>query len=75
LAVRASSSDKTSGIKSATKSFIAAEVTQCLPKHKGEWRKILKFLNTDPDYSKKIRETTVKKYNIQQVNGQYISVK
>ena len=38
-------------------------------------RKILKFLNTDPDYSKKIRETTVKKYNIQQVNGQYISVK
>jgi hypothetical protein len=38
-------------------------------------RKILKLLNTVPEYKDKIRETTVKKYNIQKVNDQYVSVK
>jgi hypothetical protein len=37
-------------------------------------RKVLKRLNSDPDYYHRISQTTVNKYNIQKVNGSYLSI-
>jgi selenocysteine lyase/cysteine desulfurase len=35
-------------------------------------RKILKWLNNDPDYINIVRQTTIDKYKIQKSNGRYI---
>jgi len=48
------------------------EYKDSIPKADKSRAKILYYLNSDPDYHLKMRESTAKKYNFKKENGKWI---